>query len=203
VDVVHRQDGMWFLAWKREVGGSVDFRFAEFNPANGSQRFVSRGTFVSSYGFRDIKEAPPELRQINETIQGAAGKHVVIQYLVQSEGNAWTPRYRAGSERELLSGDVDLLTVEVVRTGTAYYALGPGKEIVVEPLGNDTGDGVAIINLPTLPAGFRYTDFWTDDRTLVVSWEQQHSTNVGAAGVFMREIAPSVEAIDGSSGPSR
>lgn len=209
VDVVHRSDGKWSIALKHSAAGVVDFRYALYSPATGSQQYVTRNAFLASYDFQDIRTAPAALRDIDAALRALTPSHSqnepVVHYLLKQEGYSSVVYYRSGSEQKLVSGDADLLSIPVVRNDTGYYALAPDGRILVAGAersiaGQSVGGSfhalprVASIELPVLPAGFAYTDFWSDGVTLVVSWEQQRFPNVGAAGLYLRTIAPFVAA---------
>jgi hypothetical protein len=115
--------------------------------------------------------------------------------LVRGEGLKQINRYRSGSEKLLESGDASLLTIPVVRTPEGLFALLAGGRIASAPLAGESGKGqgstgVRVLALPALPAGYVYTDLWTDGSLLLVSWEQQRFADVGAAGFFLTTVPP-------------
>ncbi len=217
-DVVHLPNGRWAMSWKRTTPRRIEFRYEMYAPENGAEQTMSRRAFFDSYGYRSISAAPRPLQAINAVIAETAGRATVIDYLVRKPALAWLDRYRAGPAKKLFAGDADLLTVPVFRDGSAYYALAADKVVVAggasespllpEPRGE--GDSAAArpqsIPLPLLPPGYAYTDLWCDGKQLVIAWERQRFTEVGAAGLFVRTAAPAVgarSAVHGQREPKR
>ena len=197
-DVVHLPDGRWAMAWKRTTADRVEFKYETFAPEKGTEQAMSRTAFLGSYGYREIDKAPGPLQEINAAVTVPAGRATVIDYLVKGPALAWVDRYRAGPAKKLFSGDAELLTVPVFREGSVFFALvadgvvvAGGVSRLARPL---------VIPLPALPPGYSYTDLWSDGKRLVVSWERQRFTEVGAAGLFVRPIAAPVGASSSDRG---
>ena len=203
-DVVRLPDGRWAVAWKRTTPDRVEFKYEMYAPKNGAEQAISRVAFLDSYGYRAMNAAPRPLQAINAVLAQAARRATVIDYLVRRPALTWVDRYRAGPAKKLFSGDADLLTVPVFREGGAYYALAAGRVIAAGGMAGSSSLSypggargpepvrVRFIPLPTLPPGYAYTDLWSDGTWLVVSWERQRFTEVGAAGLFIRAVAPTV-----------
>ncbi len=185
-DVVRLPDGRWSIAWKRTTASRVEFRYELYAPRSGTERPITRAAFLSSYGYRAIDEAPQALRRIDARARELFGKETVIDYLVKRPDLTWIARYRSGPVKKLFAGEADLETVPVFREGGAFFALVAGRLIRA---GSDPTEPRAL-PLPALPEGYAYTDLWSDGRTLVVSWERQRFTEVGAAGLYVRALPP-------------
>ena len=80
------------------------------------------------------------------------------------------------------------MTVPAVPSGDRVYALISGGRLLRSGRGGANESAQKAL-LPLLPTGYAYTDFWTDGRTVVASWEQQRFAQVGAAGICIVAVA--------------
>jgi len=81
--------------------------------------------------------------------------------------------FRSGSEQD------SILVIHVLDEDGALYALLPDGQI----LAHTPSDPAQTFALPSLPAGFRYTDFVKKGDEFIASWEETHFTQVGRAGI--------------------
>jgi hypothetical protein len=91
----------------------------------------------------------------------------------------------AALKRTFRAGVADaFVAVPVFLEAEAGRALLPGGRIV-----SLAADGTRTsLDLPSLPAGFRYTDLVASGEHLVLSWEEALFTDVGAAGVLFYRL---------------
>lgn len=195
-EVVTTAAGRWAMAWKKTLPRTVEFRYSIFDPASGRARAIDRDSFVAAYDFLPVSTAPRAVRQLAGIAAALAappgssgsGGARVVHLLLRGAPFERTVRYSEGPERELASGNAALVTVPALRAGGRLYALISGGRLL--------RSGGAAANapaqralLPALPRGFAYTDFWTDGRTVVASWEQQRFAQVGGAGICVVAVA--------------
>lgn len=188
VDVVHTGSGRWAFAWKKSTADSTQFRFSLYDPATKTEEPIDRDTFFASYGFVDVAQAPPAVRALARlavaAVRGTAA--TVVHLEVRGAPYERVERFCLGSDKLLAAGDARLVIIPVVRASGRLYALLPAGRLlwVLRAAGrNRSGE----LRLPALPPGLAYTDFWTNGRLLVASWEQQHFAEVGAAGIYVLE----------------
>ena len=55
---------------------------------------------------------------------------------------------------------------------------------------DDNGDGLTDLLLPRLPENFQYTDLFVSADSLIIPWEQNAFTEVGAAGLYISRSEP-------------
>ena len=106
------------------------------------------------------------------------GGAVSVIFVVRERSAALKHTFRAGA------GDA-FVTVPVFLEPEAGRALLPDGRVV--SLG--AGGSKEILDLPSLPAGFRYTDLVGSGDHLVVPWEEVRFPDVGAAGVLFYRLA--------------
>jgi hypothetical protein len=106
------------------------------------------------------------------------GDTVSVIFIVRERGGALKHTFRSGT------GDA-FVTVPVFLAPEAGRALLPGGRIV--SLG--ASGSKEILDLPALPAGFRYTDLVRSGDHLVVPWEEVRFPDVGAAGVLFYRLS--------------
>jgi hypothetical protein len=74
-----------------------------------------------------------------------------------------------------------LIPVPVYEEAGVTDALLPGGKL----LRIASGGGATTVALPALPRGYRYTDVVRVGGTLVLPWQQDSFTDVGAAGLLL------------------
>lgn len=195
VEIVTVANGSWAIAWKKTLPQKVLFRYSMYSPASGTSTTIDRAAFVAAYDFTPIRKAPNAVRQLSgvaaalEAPAGSGGTAYaqVVHILLRSAPFGRTLRYSEGPEKKLESGNAALVTVPAVRAAGRVYALISAGQLLRSG-GGETNAPAQKGLLPELPSGYVYTDFWTDGRTLVASWEQQGFTEVGAAGICIISI---------------
>ncbi len=184
IEIVRDSKAGWAFTWKRVSDGKVGFRYSLYDPVGGELQSIDRSRFLAAYGFQDLAHAPAAVAAIADTVRGEETAGAVVVHLrVRGPGSSRIERFRSGSQKQLESGNAALVSIPVIHTKLGSFALLPGGRIA-EP----DGSGVKLDRLPALPTGYVYTDFWTDGRLLVVSWEQQRFTEVGAAGLLLASL---------------
>jgi len=189
VDVVHAPTGQWVIAWKKIANDRAQFKYRAVSPTGGRESVLTRKGFLDAYDFQDITSAPDALRAIAALLEAQHPAAPVLHLLVHRAGYSRVERYRLGSEERLASGDANLLSVPVFETPSAFFALSDGGSVFASLRAGAKASKPIALRLPDLPAGFVFTDLWADGRTLVASWEQQRFPDVGAAGLFVADIA--------------
>lgn len=204
VDVVHTSADLWVIAWKRTLSDRVQFKYSAYSPATAKESPVSRREYLNAYGYDPLASAPPGLRSIAAAIAAANIADTVVDLHVRKAGVSRILRFRLGSSERLAAGDANLVSVPVVATSREYYALTEQGDI----LSAQTREArpapgpmkrLRVHALPSLPPGYVYTDLWTDGATVVVSWEEQRFTEVGAAGLYLAPLAPGIPVVQRST----
>lgn len=195
VEVLTTVKGSWVMAWKKTLPERVEFRYRIYDPLNRTNRTIDRADFVSAYDFTPIPKAPNAVRQLSglaaalEAPPGSAGTGYaqVVHILLRQAPFERTSRYIEGPEKKLATGNAAFVSVPAIRVPGRVYALVGG--MLLRSGGGNTNAPAEKAGLPPLPTGYAYTEFWTDGRTLVASWEQQRFTRVAAAGICIFGVA--------------
>lgn len=197
VDVVHIPGNRWVIAWKRSLPDRVQFKYSEYSPLTAKESPLTRRAYLEAYGYDALAAAPGGLRVVATTVAARSAENSVVDLNVRIPGVSRILRFRLGSSARLAAGDANLVSVQVIEASHGYYALAPQGDILSVPTQraarNSGSTGKAELHpLPSLPSGYVYTDLWTDGKVVVVSWEQQRFTEVGAAGLYVAPLAPPV-----------
>ncbi len=148
----------------------------------GIVREIDRERFFAEYQFADCALADPVLAGRLAPHLHSSGSGAVFHIILSAPFAPEAKRYSMGDRALLERGEAQLLTVRIFRTGESQTAL----------LGNGTllrmtetpGEASRVIPLPELPKGFEYTDLWTSEDTVVLSWEERNFTEIGVSGLL-------------------
>jgi hypothetical protein len=210
-DLIPHREKPWAVAWKWSDGEKTEFRYSTL-PFDSLIRnglstsiswetieegdIISRNDFLESYEFLSCEELPPQLDVVvkQELHDPSSPLYndapVVVHISVRSPECTSPDRYRLGSLDELREKGPRLLRIPAYRVKNTYYLLFPGGIVYVSERGSSDADNPPReLLLPPLPAGFTYTDIWTDGSTLVASWEQQEFTGVVHAGMITMPLS--------------
>ncbi len=181
VDLLESGSG-WYCAWKKTEPDKVRFLYAEHSMDGGIVREIDRERFFAEYQFADCALADPVLAGRLAPHLHSSGSGAVFHIILSAPFAPEAKRYSMGDRALLERGEAQLLTVRIFRTGESQTAL----------LGNGTllrmtetpGEASRVIPLPELPKGFEYTDLWTSEDTVVLSWEERNFTEIGVSGLL-------------------
>ena len=178
-------DGEFLVEWKL-AADETSFAWTRFAPDSRAEAPSTREAYQQALAY-----APADGASLSRGVRllfdaclaelAAAGVRpgdaVAVIFVVRERGGSPKRGFRAGT------GD-SFVTVPVFLEPGAGRALLPGGKAVT--LGADGAR--TTIDLPALPAGFRYTDLVAIGEQLVVPWEEVRFPDVGAAGVLFYRL---------------
>lgn len=183
-------DGRIYTAWKNVEKEKTEFVYTTYKPGDTYEKKIDRTAFLEGYGFVDLKDAPIQMKRLHESKHFPQSENLVVHYIVRTSRVFRTDYFRAGDFSLIESGKADLKTVPAFCIGESYehrytqcYALFPDGRLV-----HVKGETTEIFDLPPLPKGYIYTDFWTNGRILYLSFEEQKFVGVGNAGILVLSL---------------
>lgn len=187
VGVAPLAGGEFLVEWKL-AADETRFAWSRFAPEKGTEAPSTREAYQQALAYRSADDAAVVSRGtrllfdacLAELAAGGVrpGDAVSVIFVVRERTDPLKRSFRTGT------GDA-FVTVPVFLETGAGRALLPGGRVVTL-----AADGSrATLDLPALPAGFRYTDLVRSAEHLVVPWEEVRFTDVGASGVLFFRLA--------------
>ena len=170
-----------YTAWKKTEDNKTEFSYTSYRLGDSYERELDRNAFVYGYNFQDIGKAPEEVKKLHEMNDLKNSSRSVIHYSVKTGIDDRKSYYRAGDFSLIESGEAELYLVPVMVCENSY-ALFPGGKLAC------AGKLKQVIRLPELPAGYTYTDFWTDGVSVCLAFEEQKFIGVGNAGLVFLPV---------------
>lgn len=182
-----------FFEWK--WSGLEETRFAytvlSLQPGGPGEQSVDALAFRNSYGFRDLeREAPPPLRQlVREARRRLDSREASTGYQVELRrtGAALPERYEYHPPGFARAEDIRLYSLGAVEREGRYALLLPGG-LVLRTGARSGREQDSALQLPALPPGCRYGALAAVGGHLLAAWELSAFTEVGPAGVFLKNM---------------
>jgi len=178
-------NGEFLVEWKL-AAEETSFVWTRFVPLTLAEGPTTREAFQQALAYAPADGAATSegVRRLFDACLGelAAGRarlreDVSVLFVVRERGAALKRTFRSGTAE-------GFVTVPVFLEPGAGRALLPGGKIL-----SVAEDGTrTTLDLPGLPAGFRYTDLVRGGEHLVVPWEEVRFTDVGAAGILFYRL---------------
>ena len=171
--------------WKFTDASETRFQYTRYAADSKSEDREDRDTFLASLGEASIggPSVPAALSAFFSACSSAMGAQpegVSLQFTVRDRKDAVKHSYRSRKESE------SAVVVPVFQDDTGLLALLPdGRLLDSRAVGASTAGVPTVRALPTLPAGFRYTDVVTWGSSLVLPWEETEFTDVARAGILV------------------
>lgn len=179
----------FLFEWKLSAPGETRFAHTRFSPGPRTEAACSREAYVAAVAV-PLASLPARSarRMLLESCAAAVGQadpRASLVFTVRAADRAVRRSYRwappAGAEA---ADAARVLSVDAWEERQSAWALLPGGML----LSMRAGGAVSAHALPALPAGTRYTGLAVAGSTLVVPWEEQSFTDVGAAGILLYAI---------------
>jgi hypothetical protein len=130
---------------------------------------------VSSGQKEEGGEQPGIVQETSVQTEGQTVVHLIIKYPEYTDPE----RYRIGNPEALQKENARFLRIPGFKRENTWYLLSSSEQVyVVLPT-----SAYFTVELPALPEGFLYTDFWTDGDILLASWEERRFPEVKRAGM--------------------
>ncbi|KKK78156.1 hypothetical protein LCGC14_2846410, partial [marine sediment metagenome] len=110
--------------------------------------------------------------------------------LLRRSGKALIERYEYHPDDFTRSQEIEIHTLHAFQEEKTYYLLLPLGPILRTNL---RGEGLTNLLLPRLPENFQYTDLFVSAGSLIIPWEQNAFTKVGAAGLYISGSEPKIQ----------
>ena len=180
-----RIGSMWYASFKLEKAGKVDFTYIEFesfpkkNDSSGFDlsgiRKISSEAFQKSVSPFSWKDAPEQLISVLSGLP----ETMAFSLQVYSPTTRSTQIYTRKGDGTAVDGYAyitDDLAAVLFSDGTFYYS------------GDNSGGKTQISKLPSLSAGYVYTNFVISGKSLLTSWEEQRFFETGRAGLLVTTL---------------
>lgn len=181
VELLNDINGNMYITWKKNTPEKTEFYF-QMTPGPGFEgKEIKRVDFLNAYAFQNVNAASKFIYDTCRLIMGRSIETSVIHLLLKQSDNLQTLRYTAGNRESLFNGNSKLITVKAYSEAETCYILLPDGKIIWE-------EGYAKMEFspPELPENFAYTDFWTNGKLILLSWEEQSFVNTGLAGIYIK-----------------
>jgi hypothetical protein len=182
----------FLFEWKLSGPGETRFAHTRFFPGPRTESACSREAYVAALA-APLESLPARSarRRLLESCAAAVGKadpRASLLFTVRAADKALRRSYRWAPPADAKAAEAAeaarVLSVEAWEDRGSAWALLPGGRL----LSMRAGGAVSVLALPALQAGARYTGIAVAGNTLVVPWEEQSFTDVGAAGILLYAI---------------
>jgi len=179
----------FMIAWKHTAEDATEFLYSAYFPETREEKKINQEEFRSAYIPSPLVGAPNHLSELwriclmseKETVFSEKKGYEI---LLSSSSGFRHSRYFQGSQEDLSSGFLDLMSFDAYWDGRFSYLL-VGNTIFWRDEEGVSGE----ISLPELPRNFAYTGFWCNSKTLLVLWEEQKQHFVGDSGFYLKTIS--------------
>ena len=172
--------------WKHTDSTETQFAYTRYRADLQLEAGSNRDAFMAALGAPSLSGAgvPPAysafFQECQSRIQGlAAGTS--LHFKVRSRATKVQKYFRSGADED------SILVIHVLDEDDVLSALLPDGQLLEQA----PGAPARVFPLPSLPAGFRYTDFVKMEGRFIASWEESPQfTEVGRAGVVSVRTSP-------------
>ncbi len=183
-------DGRYLFEWKLSERQRTQFRYTAYNPLTRQEWEVERAEYLQAWHFQriDAPDLSPALRALLDAarrmLAPAGDGATALQFLLRAGSSPGTLRYEYRPDGFATAEAASLVEVPLFRAGGIYHALLPDGTLLST---RRLGTGIRRVQLPALPAGYRYTGLLVHGGRLLASWEQRRFYEVGSAGLLLRD----------------
>lgn len=171
--------------WKYTDASETRFQYTRYHADTNAEEQVDRATYLEALGVPAIAgpAVPSTLGAFFAACSAdlpALPSGASLLFTLRSKESPVKRTYRSRRESE------SAVAVPIFDESGALTALLPDGRLLVA----ESGSPPRTRPLPSLPAGFRYTDFVKWGSSMVVAWEEISFTDVGRAGVLVYTPVP-------------
>lgn len=170
----------FLFEWKRSGVKDTRFAYTRLALPEGREAPITRAAYLGAFSLPSgsaVALTPSHSALFSFCRQeiGDVSRDTAVHYVLRSRADPVKRVFRSGE------GVSHLITVPVWEEDNACIALLPGGRLLRAAADGSRG----VTTLPALPAGFRYTDVVRLGQRLVLPWEEDSFTEVGAAGLLL------------------
>ena len=171
--------GEFLMEWKLSGADETQFEHTRFNYATGAEVSISRDAYINALrpAAVDAGGLPASdqafLSECRKGFFVPAG--TTLDYSIRSRAKPTKVAYRWGD------GSQSIVDIPIFQDSGSSYALLPDAGLLT----SDSSGTYKTVRLPALPTGFHYVDVVKMSDVLVLAWEEDHFTDVGAAGLLL------------------
>ena len=187
--------GYLYLEWKRSEPWRTEFSYSRLSLDDWREVGVTRDAFRRAYWSQDVDR---ELRSAGEWLAGRMGQERTYHFRVRGEDSTAVKRLRIGASA------VDIWRIPLQRVGSpdgASWIYGLDPRGTVYRIGPSPRGSRERCELPPLPGGFTYSDFYVVPAGVIAAWEESDFIHVGSAGLLFLASPGFTEAAETSSTP--
>lgn len=175
------------LEWKNSQNTFTEFRYSCYSVKEQKEEEEEREDFINAYNFTPLtgEKVPGSLKFLCEKIMVDGPwetQYTTFHFLVKEKRTHITNRYIEKAMVPLTDGNFEIVTVRMFSDELGYYAL---TQTGLVYFTRHADPVIRQIQLPHLPEGFHYVEFFIHDNILLLTWEESVFMNVGAAGLLI------------------
>jgi hypothetical protein len=168
----------FLMEWKRSGESETRFAYTRFSPATGTEKATTRDVYQGSFTQANAPSVSAALSSLFRACRERLSEaNAAVHFSVRSHQSPVRRIYRSGE------GVDTLLVIPIYQEGNDSYALLPGGNIL-----HQAGGALTEVQLPPLPAEYRYTDIVKAGGLFLIPWEEARFTDVGAAGLLFYTV---------------
>ena len=170
--------GYLYLEWKRSEPQRTEFGYSRLSLDDWREVGVTRDAFRRACWSGDVDE---ELRSAGQWLAARMGGERTYHFSVREEDSPFARRFRIGAS----AVDIWRVALQRVRSadGTSWvYGLDPRG--TVYRVSSSPSGSRQCCELPRLPGGFAYADFYVVPAGVIAAWEESDFIHVGSAGLL-------------------
>ncbi len=195
VGFVPENENLFYFEWKYSDREETKFEYTRLSfpgtKAAPSEEPTQRLSFRRAFQFKPIdRNLPRGLDKLVKTAMKRLNTREVsaaYHLLLRRSGKALIERYEHHPEDFTQAREIEIHTLHAFQEGKTYYLLLPKGPILRT---NPRGEPLTNLLLPRLPEDFQYTDLFVSAGNLIIPWEQNAFTEVGAAGLYVSSPEP-------------
>lgn len=182
VGFVPISEAEFLFEWKYTDPAETRFAYTRYFPSRRTESSALRSQYVAALTspVESLPASSPRRRFFQRCLAelraGSPGSTVLFTLRVRGMGVRTTFRSEGSA------GSVVVVPVHEDKSG--FRALLPGGRLLVGGARGERGE----VALPAVPSPVRFTDLVKTGRFLVLAWEEQSFTEVGAAGVLVYSV---------------
>lgn len=197
VGFVPESEHRFYFEWKYSDREETKFEYTRLSipgaEAAPSEEPTQRLSFRRAFQFKPIDRSLP--RGLDKLVKTAMKRlntrdvSAAYHLLLRRSGKALIERYEHHPEDFTRAREIEFHTLHAFQEGKTYYLLLPEGPILRT---NRRGESLTNLLLPRLPENFQYTDLFVSAGNLIIPWEQNAFTEVGAAGLYISGSEPEI-----------
>ncbi len=179
VDILFGDD--WHIAWKKTGPEKNDFRYSIYHPGGFEESEITMTEFLTARKPLEFESAPDSLQALAAYVFDDTD-NTAFEFQLSAPDALCSISYLHGSFEAVKRGDSLIEIVPVFQSEAHMWLMKGEGELFWE--GSEIHHG----QLPVLPEGFTYINFWTDNNILMAIWEERSQFQVGRSGIVTIQV---------------